>query len=409
MRSIAVLAAPASEVINDFGYGSEGYWAYKLIEGVSDLGISVIGVTWQQHLFKQIRRARIVSVGKEPYDYGMLDKMRFIKRYFAFSKRILSNMKIDIIHHIIPFGYEAGFNPLAILGYTRGKNFIIGPVPAPHTETPKDETVSYQSSTDIKEHSKTKILLSKIPPLYAPFSRPLLRHLFVKTLREADIILVATNTAQKFYEKYVPRSKIAVLTPGVDTKDFAPSPSKDANEKPRVLLAVGNLTRRKGFSYLIEAMPSILRSHPDCLLKIVGDGPQRHYLEALARKIGVQRNISFEGFIPHYKINKLYSSAHVFCLPALSETWVSILEALASGCPVVTTNVGSAPEFVEDGKEGFITPPRNSAAIAEAVIKILENDGLRLKMRINCREKAKKYDWKRFAESLVSIYQTLAG
>ena len=106
-----------------------------------------------------------------------------------------------------------------------------------------------------------------------------------------------------------------------------------------------------------------------------------------------------------YKRQHFYKKSAILCLPALSETWVVLLEAMACGVPVITTSIGSATEFVKNGKNGFLVRyPPNPEEIAEVILNCLLNEDLLLKMSIHARKTAEKYDWRLFAEKLWHIY-----
>jgi colanic acid/amylovoran biosynthesis glycosyltransferase len=139
---------------------------------------------------------------------------------------------------------------------------------------------------------------------------------------------------------------------------------------------------KKGLATTIRAFAEIARSHPNVRLTLVGDGPVRAELERLAEKSGVASRVAFPGFLPPEELRDVFHSAHVFVHP--SETMPdgncegvpnSMLEAMATGLPVLATRHGGIPEAVDDGGSGFLVAERNPPELAVAALRILETPG----------------------------------
>jgi glycosyltransferase involved in cell wall biosynthesis len=120
---------------------------------------------------------------------------------------------------------------------------------------------------------------------------------------------------------------------------------------------------------------------------MVGDGVERATLERSAATLGVDHAVQFEGAVPHERLPAYYASADVLVGPSVvdedgtSEAFGMVFaEAMASGCPVVATRVGGIPDVVEDGESGLLVPQRDSAALAEATLAVLQDGTLRARM-----------------------------
>ncbi len=179
-------------------------------------------------------------------------------------------------------------------------------------------------------------------------------------------------------------TSVAALAMGVDTARFTPR-ARDRDLRQRLgaggplVLFVGRLAEKKGLRYLIEAMPAILERSPNATLVVAGDGPLRPGLEALADDSGVAGRVRFVGALPQSDLPRLYASADVTVLPSIVAAGgdreglpVVLCEAMASGCPVVATPVGGIVELVSHGETGLLVPERDAAALAEAVLSVLE-------------------------------------
>jgi rhamnosyl/mannosyltransferase len=171
------------------------------------------------------------------------------------------------------------------------------------------------------------------------------------------------------------RSRCHVIPFGIDPTHFEEENTSETDIirsrfGPRIVLGVGRLVYYKGFQYLIEAMQSV----DGCLL-LIGDGPLRAELESCAKNSGVSHKVHFLGSIED--IRPYYKAADVFALSSCARTeafGIVQLEAMASGKPVVNTNLDSGVPFVsKHGLTGLTVPPRNPAALATAINTILND------------------------------------
>lgn len=162
-----------------------------------------------------------------------------------------------------------------------------------------------------------------------------------------------------------------------------PPPPQDVERVPLRVIAVGRLTpesRYKGFDTLLRAWPDVLRTAPQAELVIVGDGPDRDYLERLAGG-ELNRSIRFSGAIDDASLAVAYAGAGVFCLPARSEfggegLGLVALEAAAAGLPVVVGRSGGLPETLLEGVTGMSVDPSDPAALVQALLRFLGSPSL---------------------------------
>jgi glycosyltransferase involved in cell wall biosynthesis len=182
-----------------------------------------------------------------------------------------------------------------------------------------------------------------------------------------------------------PLDRSISIPTGVDLDRFRPDPGRRAEmrrvleitaEGP-VLGVVAYLREDKGHAILLQAMPEILRNCPDCSLVVVGDGPQREHLEALARHLQIEAAVRFVGL--REDVASVLCAFDVFCLPSVRNEGVpqSILQASAAGLPVVSTAVGGIPEAVVHGVTGLVVSPGDSGALARAIGGLIADPELR--------------------------------
>lgn len=194
-------------------------------------------------------------------------------------------------------------------------------------------------------------------------------------------------------ERHVPERKTRTIRYGVDDRKFRPVPGESCRKtlglSPDQLVfgTVARLTAQKGHRYLLEAMPKTIRECPNAVFVFAGDGPLRKSLESAAVSLGVDRNVRFLGF--RKDITRLMAAFDAFVLPSLFEGLPNaVLEAMACGKPIIATSVDGTPEAVVHGETGWLVPPRDPAALADAILRFCRNRGLMKTLGRNGRKRA---------------------
>jgi glycosyltransferase involved in cell wall biosynthesis len=178
-----------------------------------------------------------------------------------------------------------------------------------------------------------------------------------------------------------------------------------------MLLFVGRLAEKKGVRYLLDAMPAVLAMHPGSTLVIVGDGPLRGELTRQARDLGLGEAVRFLGARQTNDLPEFYAAADACAGPSIvaaggdTESFgVVFAEAMACGCPVVASDVGGVGDLVRHEQTGLLVPQRDPGALAQALCRIQEDEGLARRLRRNGRAHVKR----RFSEaSIAEQYETI--
>jgi glycosyltransferase involved in cell wall biosynthesis len=248
-----------------------------------------------------------------------------------------------------------------------------------------------------------------------------LRFFELNLLERSDkIIAVSTHTKRELLESYnVSASKVCVIYNGVDAGKFKPANEKDRVKREmgfnsdKVVLYVGRLYSRKGLLTLLRAAPIILQKFRKVKFVISGKSfhGEEEKLKTLASRLGVEKNVLFYGYIPDEKLPKLYQAADIFVLPSIYEGMpFTLLEASASGLPVVATRVGGIPEVVSDGENGFLVSPLDIKGLAERILYLLENPSRAHEMGLLGRRIVEeKFSWQRVAERVMEVYNEVSG
>ena len=233
------------------------------------------------------------------------------------------------------------------------------------------------------------------------------------------VIATCSDEVRELARMDAPADRVTVVPCGVDTEHFAPDPRGRATggtgTRPPRLLTVGRLVERKGFDTAIRALATL----PGVELVIAGgpphqelaQDPEARRLQDVARRMGVAERVQLLGQVPHARMPALYRSADV----VLSTPWyepfgITPLEAAACGVPVVGSAVGGLLDTVEDAGTGLLVPPRDPAAVADAVTTILDDPTLARRWGERARRRAvERYDWASVAAATEECLERLGG
>jgi glycosyltransferase involved in cell wall biosynthesis len=234
--------------------------------------------------------------------------------------------------------------------------------------------------------------------------------------RSNKIIAVSDFTRRELLQYYkVKEDKIRVIHNGVDVDKFKPATDKlkakaelGFNPEDKAILSVGRLYARKGLFTLIESMALVTRKFKNAKFIIAGKGLSNEMkkLVSYATKLEVKDNIVFTGYFPDKKLPKLYQAADIFAFSTFYENLpFAVLEALSTGLPVVTTNVGGIPEMIESGRNGFLVEPFNSRELADRILYYLEHPAVASEMALLARKTVEKqFDWPLIVKKVVKVY-----
>jgi glycosyltransferase involved in cell wall biosynthesis len=226
-------------------------------------------------------------------------------------------------------------------------------------------------------------------------------------------IAISENIRQAAIAAGLPDSRIVVLPIGIDPSRFPPGGVPVAERRPTILF-LGRLVEKKGGAYLLEAFERVRAQLPEAELVIGGDGPERAKLAERATAIG---GVRFVGAFTRELATTLLAEARVFCLPSITAESgdaeglpLVILEAQASGVPVVTSARGGATEGIEDGVTGYAFGERDVAGLAERLMALLTDDTLAARFSAAAPPFiAERHDLYRQTAQLEALYDRVAG
>lgn len=242
--------------------------------------------------------------------------------------------------------------------------------------------------------------------LYITRKREEIKKILVYCLENSDIVTCVSNYLKNcLIEELKLRRKIELIPNFVDTKVFFPNKDGKKREIKRIL-HVSNFRPLKRIEDVIEAFANVSSKYNKGVeLVLVGDGPQKKIAEKLTKKYRITQNVHFLGEVKN--VEEIYREADIFLLPSEEESFgLAALEALASGLPVVATNVGGIPEVVLDGKVGFLTQVKDVDSLAKYLLLLLEDKNLYETMSKEALNHAKKFDISKILPLYLKIYNS---
>lgn len=256
-----------------------------------------------------------------------------------------------------------------------------------------------------------------LPESHTNYRVAVYKRLFPKTLKTADKIIAVSNHTKLDLIKYygVPEENIRVIYEAADSV-FRPLSLKEKETVAKryqlsfpYILYVGTLEPRKNILTLIKAFEMLKEANTDRKLVITGKRGWKcdDIFEYVAAK-GLQKDVIFTGYVPNADLPGLYNSADLLAYPSQYEGFgLPPLEAMACGCPVITSNTSSLPEVVGDA--GILIDPSSPKSLADAMLWLLNDDITRKDFVRKGLERSKQFSWKKCAEETMQIFREVQG
>lgn len=294
-----------------------------------------------------------------------------------FARRLIREQKTPFDATLAFFGVPCGFMAL-LLKWEFGLPYVVA-----------------LRGSDVPGYSQ------KYTWLY-PFLRPVIGFIW----KRAQAVVPNSAGLADLARQSAPKHVFTIIENGVDTKRFFPDISRRKADEFIVTPGASRVTERKGLNYLIEAIAILSPTYPNLRLKIMGDGSARPALESLVKESGLEGEVIFLGRIPREETASYYQEASLFVLPSLNEGMSNaMLEALATGLPIVATPTGGTAELVVEGKNGMVVGERSVTALVEAIEFFLKDPKYVLDYGTESRRRAEAQGWDRVAESFKNVLE----
>ena len=219
--------------------------------------------------------------------------------------------------------------------------------------------------------------------------------------------IAVSEPAKAFVHRYFPEFPLEVIPNGIDTSLFHPghAPIRHLRDDRVNILFVGRLEKRKGLSYLLRGYEFMKPRVPNSRLIVVGDGPLRSSVESYISRHRLP-DVVMAGYVPDSVLPRYYCSADIFCAPATgAESFgIVLLEAMATGLPVVATEIDGYMSVLEPGRDSLTVRPKGWAELGAALVILARDGELRRRMGAYGIEKAQRYSWEEVAAKVLKVY-----
>ncbi len=233
---------------------------------------------------------------------------------------------------------------------------------------------------------------------------------------EADRVIVCSHSMKDEICNHfnLPRKKVDIIPNAIDASNYDIPVDRGAVRQrygvgwgEKLILCVGRLVPQKGVEYFIRAIPLIAKKYPGAKFIIVGEGWSRDLLEEEARASGHANKITFTGFASDKQVIELMTSADTLVVPSIYEPFgIVALEGMATGVPVVASQVGGLAEVIDHDKTGIFVYPRSPESLAWGIDKVLSDPDHAKMLTKNAKEKLHKaYSWEAVAMKTVEVYK----
>ncbi len=266
----------------------------------------------------------------------------------------------------------------------------------------------------LKERYGTKIVITGhgFDVYSLPFKNSFWRQITLSILKKADGLITVSESNLNHIRKLGFDGEVEVIPNGVSLENFYPVDKKKAREAlglpndKKIVLAVGNLVTVKNHKTLINAVFELHKKEKDVLLYIIGKGDLEKKLKLQINQLNASEYIKLIGAKPHNELSLWMNAADVFALPSYSESFgIVSIEALACGCPVVSTRNGGAEEIVVSDDYGYLAEsPDDANEMCNLLFSALRKEW-KVDRMINF---VKKYDWTRITERLLGVYSQIS-
>ena len=219
--------------------------------------------------------------------------------------------------------------------------------------------------------------------------------------------IAVSEPAKAFVNRYFPGFPLKVIPNGIDVSVFhqGHAPIRHLRDERVNILFVGRLEKRKGLGYLLRGYEFMKQRVPNTRLIVVGDGPLRSSVESYISRHRVP-DVVMAGYVPDTVLPRYYCSADIFCAPATgAESFgIVLLEAMATGLPVVATEIDGYMSVLEPGRDSLTVQPKSWSELGGALVILARDAQLRNRMGAYGLEKARRYAWEEVASHVLEVY-----
>ena len=322
-----------------------------------------------------------------------------------YSKAVAQGLRVK------PVGMSRARYPTAIMAFrdimTRERPALL------HVNSSRDSWIGGLAARLV--NPRVKVVRSR--HISTPLNKSLTTRLLYRTLMDFVIVTGSELTRRGLVERDgLEPDRVAAFPIGIDVEQFKPGrPDRDLRQElklptgHRLVGLISYLRSYKGHEYFIEAAARVLPHAKDVTFLIVGEGPEEARLRSYVSSLGLAQQVRILGF--RDDLLNVFRSLDLFVIPSVEGDTIPqvLMQALAMGLPVVSTTVGSIPDVVQDGRTGFVVPPRNADTLAERILTLLDDPARRTEMGRRGRAFVEQeYSLSRMLDRLEGVYAKVA-
>ena len=242
------------------------------------------------------------------------------------------------------------------------------------------------------------------------------RHVYGSLFQMGDLFLpISQRWKELLIDMGCPPEKVVVHKMGIDTRKFGFVPRSKENDGKIVALTVARLVEKKGVEYAVKAFAKTLGTYPNMEYLIAGDGPLKAHISSLVKNMGIESKVKLLGWKNQEEILDLMNKAHIFLCPSVTAKEgdqegipVAIMEAMATGMPVLTSNHSGIPELVQHGLSGFIVPERDVDALSDKLSYLVNHPEIWSEMgSVGTRFVEENHEIRKLNHNLTDLFQDL--
>lgn len=233
------------------------------------------------------------------------------------------------------------------------------------------------------------------------------RRMFDRAVSNVRAHIAVSPSAAAMADRYYPEVPVEIIPNGIDTDRFSPAVDPIAKYRDGVItiLFVGRMDPRKGAKFLFAALPYLEGQLERYRILVVGSGWMKRYYHAHI-PMHLQHRVEFAGFASPAELPHYYRSADIYCSPATgNESFgIVLLEAMASGLPVVASDIPGYRHVLQSGQQGLFARPRDPEDVARAIVRLAKSPDERLAMGQAGRKRAQEFDWRSVTQRILTVY-----
>lgn len=304
-----------------------------------------------------------------------------------FVDRLLSSIKLDVIHTHHPF----------LLGQTAAAK--AHELNLPLVFTFHTQYREYTHYVPIPAEAVQNFLKNAVDHWLRDFMK-----------RCQHIIIPSESMRELLVDQYGLKNNFTVIPTGIDLDSYRTADGERIRKKRRwdkdiVMISVGRLASEKNWGTLLHAAALVIRDIPHFRLVLIGDGPDRKDLEYLAKELGIRRRVTFTGSRPFSEVPSYMKAANLFGFASVTETQgLATLEAMAAGLPVIAVDASGTRDILNHGQQGYLVE-NNAEALAAAVKKLLSNPERMKKFAHAAYKRAQSFNIEKLTKSLLDVYE----